>query len=112
MHVPRGMMRHVLTAQNPTQATDAYGQATETWLSVGSVPAHIEQMDTDETVDDGGPAVQTTYRILSAWHPSVTTRTRFLWVDRNVTRTLNVRSCTDKDQRQRTLEIVAVEVVL
>jgi head-tail adaptor len=106
------MMRHVVTVQNPTATVDDLGQASEAWLSVGGIAAHIEQMETAETVDDGGPAIQTTYRILSAWHPSVSTRSRLLWVNRGVTRILNIRSCTDRDQRQRTLEIVAIEVTL
>ena len=111
-HVPRGMMRQIVTVQNPTVTVDALGQAEEAWLSVAAIPAHIEQMETTETVDDGGPAIQTTYRLLAAWHPNVSTRSRLRWVDRGATRTMNVRSCTDRDQRQRTLEIVAVEVVL
>ncbi len=111
-HVPRGMMRQMLTVQNPTVTVDDLGQASEAFLSVGAMPGHIEQMETTETVDDGGPAVQTTYRILGAWHPSVSTRSRLLWSDRGTVRTLNIRSCTDRDQRQRTLEIVAVEVTL
>jgi head-tail adaptor len=50
--------------------------------------------------------------MLAAWHPNLSTRSRLLWTDRGTVRYLNVRSCTDRDQRQRTLEIVAVEVVL
>jgi head-tail adaptor len=106
------MMRQMVTVQNPTVTVDSLGQNSEAWLSVAAVPAHIEQMDTSESVDDGGPAIQTTYRMLAAWHPNVSTRSRLLWTDRGTVRYLNVRSCTDRDQRQRTLEIVAVEVVL
>lgn len=114
-HVPHGMMRLVAAVQNPTQSTDPLGQSTETWATVSglsALPVYIEQMDTTETVDDGGPAIQTSYRILCPWTASVTTRSRFLWTDNGTQRTLNVRSCTDKDQRRRTLTIEAVEVVL
>lgn len=114
-HVPHGMMRLVAEVQNPTAAVDSLGQWTETWATVSglsALPVYIEQMDTTETVDDGGPAIQTSYRILCPWTSSLSTRSRFLWTDNGTVRTLNVRSCTDKDQRRRTLEIEAVEVVL
>jgi head-tail adaptor len=114
-HVPHGMMRLVAEVQNPTAAVDSLGQWTETWANVSglsALPIYIEQMDTTETVEDGGPAIQTSYRILCPWTASITTRSRFLWTDNGTNRTLNVRSCTDKDQRRRTLEVEAVEVVL
>jgi head-tail adaptor len=114
-HVPHGMMRLVAAVQNPTQSTDALGQWTETWATVSglsALPIYIEQLDTTEAMHDGGPAIQTSYRILCPWTSSVTTRSRFLWTDNGVQRTLDVRSCTDKDQRRRTLELEAVEVVL
>ena len=60
-------MRQMVTVQNPTVTVDSLGQNSEAWLSVAAVPAHIEQMDTSESVDDGGPAIQTTYRMLAAW---------------------------------------------
>jgi head-tail adaptor len=114
-HVPHGMMRLVAAVQNPTAAVDSLGQWTETWATVSglsALPIYIEQMDTTETVEDGGPAIQTSYRILCPWTSSLSTRSRFLWTDNGTARTLNVRSCTDKDQRRRTLELEAVEVVL
>jgi hypothetical protein len=42
----------------------------------------------------------------------VDTETRLLWNDHGTTRTLEVRTCQDRDQRRRTLEMDAVEVVL
>lgn len=114
-HVPHGMMRLVAEVQNPTQGTDALGQWTETWATVSglsALPIYIEQLDTTEAMHDGGPAIQTSYRILCPWTSSLSTRSRFLWTDNGVQRTLDVRSCTDKDQRRRTLELEAVEVVL
>ena len=114
-HVPHGMMRLQVVPKNPTQAVDALGQDTETFAAISglaALPAYIEQMETAESIDDGGPAVQTRYRLMVPWHPDVTTRTRLEWVDNGTTRILNVRSCTDRDQRRRTLEIEAMEVTL
>jgi head-tail adaptor len=112
-HIPHGMMRLQVVPKNPTQAVDALGQDTETFAVISglaALPAYIEQMETAESIDDGGPAVQTRYRLMVPWHPDVTTRTRLEWVDNGTTRILNVRSCTDRDQRRRTLEIEAMEV--
>ena len=112
-HVPHGMMRLQVVPKNPTQAVDALGQDTETFAAISglaALPAYIEQMETAESIDDGGPAVQTRYRLMVPWHGSITTRTRLEWVDNGTTRILNVRSCTDRDQRRRTLEIEAMEV--
>ncbi len=114
-HVPHGMMRLVAEVQNPPAAVESLGQWTETWATVSglsALPVYIEHMDPTETVEDGGPAIQTSYRILCPRTASITTRSRFLWTDNGTNRTLNVRSCTDKDQRRRTLEVEAVEVVL
>ena len=114
-HVPHGMMRLQVVPKNPTQAVDALAQDTETFAAISglaALPAYIEQMETAESIDDGGPAVQTRYRLMVPWHPDVTTRTRLEWVDNGTTRILNVRSCTDRDQRRRTLEIEAMEVTL
>lgn len=114
-HVPHGMMRLQVVPKNPTVTVDALGQATETFAAitgVAALPAYIEQMETAESVDDGGPAVQTNYRIMVPWHPDITTRTRLEWDDNGTKRYLNIRACTDRDQRRRTLEIEAVEVAL
>jgi head-tail adaptor len=111
-HVPHGMMRLVATLQNPATTVDDLGQAVETWSDVAVIPMHIEQLDTAESVDDGGPAIQSNYRILCPWHPSISTRSRLLWSDGGTTRYLNIRGATDRDQRRRNMEIIAVEVVL
>ena len=110
-HVPGGMLRLVMTAQNRTVAVDALGQQTEAWSDVAMIAVHAEQMNTSEGFGDGGPEVRTDWRILAAWHPSVTTRSRLKWLDGTTTRYFNLRSCYDRDNRQRRLEIEATEVV-
>ena len=110
-HVPTGMMRIPMTVQNPVRTVDAFGQASEAWVSVGSVWCHVETANTAEVVDDLGPAVRTDWRILSGWHPSLTTRSRLVWNDRGTVRTFNLRACYDRDQRRRRMEIEATEVL-
>lgn len=110
-HVPGGMLRLVMTVQNRSVSVDTFGQQTETWSDVAMIAVHAEQMNTSEVMDDGGPAVRTDWRILAAWHPSVTTRSRLVWLDGVTTRYFNLRSCYDRDNRQRRLEIEATEVL-
>jgi head-tail adaptor len=106
------MMRLVMTAQNPVATVDAFGQAQESWLSFANIPVHIETANTEEGIGDGGVEVRTDWRILAAFHPSVTTRSRLLLVDNGVTRTFFIRGCWDRDQKRRRLEINAVEVTV
>jgi len=110
-HVPTGMLRTPMTVQNPVRTVDAFGQADESWISVGTVWCHVEVANTMEVVDDRGPAVRTDWRILATWHPSINTRSRLTMTDRGSTRTFNVRACWDRDQRRRRVEIEATEVL-
>ncbi len=110
-HVPSGMLRLAMTAQNPIRTVDGFGQASEAWINVATLHCHIEVASTTEVMDDRGPAVRTDWRILSSFHPSVTTRSRLIWNDRGNDRTFNIRACWDRDQRRRRLEIEATEVL-
>ena len=109
--VPVGMLRLAMVAYNPTSGKDSLGQRTETWTAGPTLWCHIEQADTSETIDDEGVSARTDFRILASWHPDVTVRSRLVWNDSGNTRTFNVRSCWDRDQRRRTLEILATEIV-
>jgi head-tail adaptor len=106
------MMRQVVSVQSAATSTDTLVQLTRTYTTIGQIAAHVEFIETAEAVDEGGPIVQTTYRLLTAYHPSVDTESRLIWNDRGTPRILEVRTCQDKDQRQRTLEIDATEIVL
>lgn len=109
--IPVGMLRLKMTLQNPSNGTDSLGQRTHTWSNVDSLWCHVDVASTTEVVDDGGVAIRSNYRILASWHPDLTSKSRLQWVDNGVTRTFNIRGCWDRDQRRRTMEIDAVEVV-
>jgi head-tail adaptor len=110
-HVPSGMLRIPMTAQNPVRTVDAFGQASEAWVNVAVLHCHIEVASNNETMGDLGPEVRTDWRILACFHPSVNTRSRLLFNDHGTQRTFNVRACWDRDQRRRRLEIEATEVL-
>jgi head-tail adaptor len=105
------MLRIPMTVQNPVRTVDAFGQADEAWISIGTVWCHVEVANTMEVIGDLGPAVRTDWRILATWHPSINTRSRLTMTDRGSTRTFNVRACWDRDQRRRRLEIEATEEI-
>lgn len=109
-HVPSGMMRLVMTAQNPVSVIDAFGQRSESWLSFATLPVHVEVANTSDFTNDSGPSTRTDWRILAAWHPSMNNRSRLLWNDNGTQRTFNIRACWDRDQKRRRLEIEATEV--
>lgn len=109
-HVPTGMLRLYLTVQNPVRTVDTFGQASVAWVSVGGVWGHADQPRTTEVIDDGGVSTRSDYRFLASWHPQLTVNSRLLWQDGENARIFNVRSCFDRDQRRRRLEIEATEV--
>jgi len=109
--VPTGMLRLYFTVQNPVRTVDAFGQASVAWVSVGGIWGHAEQSRTTEVIDDGGIAARSDYRFLTGWHPQVTVNSRLLWQDGDSSRVFNIRTCHDRDQRRRRLEIEASEVM-
>jgi head-tail adaptor len=110
--IPVGMLRNPMTLKNPSNGVDSVtGQRTHGWSGTSVLWCHIEQAQTTEVVDDGGVSVRSNFRILASWHPDVTCASRLEWSDNGNTRTFNIKGCWDRDQRRRTLEIDAVEVV-
>ena len=109
--IPIGMLRLEMVVWNPTSSKDSLGQRTETWSAGPTIWCHIEQAETREVIDDEGVSARTDFRILASWHSAVTVRSRIVWNDNGNTRTFNVRSCWDRDQRRRTLEMFVTEIV-
>lgn len=109
--VPTGMLRLIVTLQAPTNGTDAYGQATTTWSDVAQLWAHVDGARTAETVYEQGISTRSDYTFLTSWYPGVTVAHRLKWTDQGTDRIFNIRACWDRDQRQRRLQIEAVEVV-
>lgn len=109
--IPIGMLRLEMVVWNPTSSKDSLGQRTESWSAGPTIWCHIEQAETREVIDDEGVSARTDFRILASWHSAVTVRSRIVWNDSGNTRTFNVRSCWDRDQRRRTLELIVTEIV-
>lgn len=109
-HVPSGMLRLSMTAQNPVRTVDTFGQASTSWISVAQIACHIDTARSNEVIDDMGTSTRSDWRILAAWHPSVTNNSRLLYQDNGTERVFNIRACWDRDQKRRRLEIEATEV--
>lgn len=105
-----GYYRLVMDVQNPTRTVDAFGQATEAWVTIGQVRANLERMDTVEIMDDGGPSVRTDWTIAATWLDGVTSRSRLRYDDHGTVRIFNIRGAWSMHRRRR-LQIEASEVV-
>lgn len=99
-----------MTVQNPVRTVDAVGQASVAWLSVAKIACHIDSARTNEVMVELGVKARSDWRILSAWHPEVTSNSRLLYLDNGTERVFNIRACWDRDQKRRRLEIEATEV--
>jgi head-tail adaptor len=107
-----GYFRQVLTVQNPVTTVDAYGQGSEAWVTTGLIRGHLEQVASAEPIGDAGPVMRQEFSIEATWAPNVTSRSRLVWNDNGLSRTLNLRSCHDVDSRRKRLRIQAVEELL
>ena len=47
-HVPRGMMRQVVSVQSAATSTDTLGQLTRTYTTIGQIAAHNQHQFTTE----------------------------------------------------------------
>ncbi len=108
-HVPSGMLRLSMTAQNPVRTVDDYGQAETSWISVAQIACHIETARTNEVIGDLGVNTRSDWRIIAAFHPSVTNNSRLVYQDNGTERVFHIRACWDRDQKRRRLEIEATE---
>jgi len=110
--VPTGMLRLAIVLQNPTTTTDSFGQGSVTFADGPTLWAHVDAARSTEVMYDQGVATRSDYKFLTSYYPGVTTAHRLKWVDVGGTRYFNIKGVWDRDQRQRRLEIEAVEVVL
>jgi head-tail adaptor len=113
-----GYFREVLTVQNPVTTVDAYGQGSESWVTIGIIRGRLydptgyaSEVASSEVIDDGGPAGRQEFSIEATWFPGITLRSRLKWNDNGVERTLNLRSCHDPDARRKRLRMTAIEMI-
>jgi head-tail adaptor len=108
-----GAYRHIVIVQNPGPAVpDGDGGYTEGWADgdpaewpVSIAPASQSDL---EAAASGTVLSTATHIVRGRYHRSVTTATRLMFEGR----TLNVINVRNLDERDRTLEVVAAEVVV
>ena len=102
-----GLLRHKVQVQSKTEEADAHGQMIETWTTQGYAWANIVPESTVEVINGDRIDARRTHRIQIRWFQGMSPRHRLL----HDGRVLNVRSVLNVQERNRDMELVAVEVV-
>lgn len=104
-----GRLRHRVTVQSETQATDGAGGYGLSWTNVGEVWAAVEPMSARERTEAGQLEDATTHRIMIRYRSDVvpTGKHRVLFG----TRTFNVREIINQDERKEHLVLMCDEGV-
>jgi|TARA_Y100000310_G_scaffold108521_1_gene106919 SPP1 family predicted phage head-tail adaptor len=113
-----GDLRHLVDIQNATDTTDDAGGFTQVYDTVTSVFASIKPKKGTEVYGEGSQGMQLenaiTHEIFIRWRDDVTfnTSSRIIFNDRKgITRTFNVRSILNLEEKDRFFKISAEENV-
>ena len=104
-----GSLRETVLVEYPSETTNAYGEAIQTWVPKLQCRASITQLSSAQLVRAGKPEDSRTYRVILRWNPGVDMPIRLLWINRDY-RKLYVSSVSQTDDvKFRTLELTAEE---
>ena len=102
-----GDLRHRITIQSSVKTGDGGGGFTVAWSNLATVRGKIEPLRGREQLHGMQLEARVTHRILIRYRSDVTAANRILFG----TRTFNIRSVLNVDERNRWLEILAEEGV-
>lgn len=102
-----GKLRHFVRIQNATASQDAYGDTTDTFADVDEVYASIEPLQGAELFAAQQVDPSVSYRVRMRYTDEVTPQTRIV----HGTRTLEVVSVMDREERHIELELLCKEAV-
>uniref|UniRef100_A0A6M3K9C6 Putative head-tail joining protein n=1 Tax=viral metagenome TaxID=1070528 RepID=A0A6M3K9C6_9ZZZZ len=105
-----GQLRHMIAIQEQTDTADGMGGYTTAWADVSgmsSVPAAIWPLKSAERIDAMKLEHEVTHRIRIRYRSGVTTKMRIYWSDK--TKTFNIVSIINPDERNIMLEMLATE---
>ena len=107
-----GILRHTIAIQERTETEDGMGGFTETYAAVsgmGSVPAAIWPLRSTERLDAMKLEHQITHKIRIRYRSGIDTSMRIYWSDKS--KTFNIISITNPDERNILLDMLAVEEI-
>ena len=105
-----GALRHTISIQESTETSDGLGGFSTTWsdkTGMGSVPAAIWPLSAKESLDALKLELQVTHKIRIRYRSGITAKNRVKFG----TRTFNIISLINRDERSVSLDILALEDV-
>ena len=105
-----GELRHTIAIQVQTDTADNMGGFTTAWADVsgmGAVPASVWPLKSKEAIDALKLESPVTHRIRIRHRSGITTKHRIYWPDKS--KTFNIISIINPDERNIMLEIMAIE---
>jgi len=103
-----GKFRHRIAIQKPTSAQDAAGQdddSTSTYATIATVWANVKPKSITETVGEGIARAVKKYDIEIRWTSDIQNDYRLIFK----TKTLNIETVADIDERNRVIRLTASE---
>jgi head-tail adaptor len=99
-HLRAGDLRESVLIQSPVETTNAFGEATLTWAPFTSRRAAIRGLRTDELMSAQGAYNVATHEVEFRYVPGLTTSMRLVWNSTTPSRTLDIVSVTDQNNRE------------
>ena len=103
-----GQLRHTVSIQEQTDTSDGMGGFTTSWadiLGMDAVKAAIWPLSAKESLDSLKLELQVTHKIRIRYRSGITAKNRILFG----TRTFNIISLINNDERNISLDILATE---
>jgi SPP1 family predicted phage head-tail adaptor len=100
MTLRAGDLREAVTIEVATQATNAYGESTETWATLTTRRAAVEGLTASEAMLTQELATVATHTVRFRYVPGLTSAMRVVWTSRTPARTLDIVSITEKNNRE------------
>ena len=100
MALASGDLRESVTVQVATEATNDYGESTITWADFANRRAAIRGLKVDELMSTQGPYTVATHDVEFRYVPGLVAGMRLIWKSRSPSRTLDIISVTEQNNRE------------
>lgn len=107
MGLRAGRLREQVTIQSATKTQDGYGQPIEAWGTFAAWQCEVAPLRGREYLAAKQYNAQTTHKLTGHWISGVLPTMRVLWG----TRVLRIESVINQGERNRTLELMCIEVL-
>lgn len=105
-----GDLRESVLIQAPAETQNDYGEPDLTWSLFASRRAAIRGLRTDELMSAQGMYTVATHEVEFRYVPGLTTDMRLVWTSRSPTRTLDIVSITEVNNREYQRLVVKEQV--